>query len=322
MLRKTHFFFLSLALGAALSAQATLTPGTGYSVTQVLSGTGISAFDVYESGGETYAYGWAGGTLKRYSVTNNTQVADLGAPDGYSGYISYVEYNPVTGSTWVGFSTYSGADDRIYEVDAGGNWTLRTTLSFNYSMAFSGTEVFVMSGNTVYWLDNSDGYSPVAVVEAGNYSGGIGFDGSDLVLLTNGLSTDSLLTFTGTQLADAISGSSILYIGDAASDTPVTFSGGAVTVGADGTIYYSTNDYVSYEFSGIYDENGNLIASTDDSYYDAISVLDAEGDLLYVGTWSADGIYILTAVPEPCTYALLSGVAVLAFSLYRRRKLG
>jgi hypothetical protein len=343
MLRKTHFFFLTLALGAALSTQATLTPSSGYEVNQVLSGYSFSAIDVYESGGSAYAYGWSGGSLKQFSVSGNTQVGDLGAPpDSFvsssSVSCSFVTYNPADGSVWVGYTDYANsANDRIYKVSSSGIWTQVTSAQNNYSLTFYGTEVFMSAGssdwtsNNVYWVNSGTGEMVLFASLTGN-SAQVTSTGSALIVPTYGTGEDSILAFDNALIAAFLNDPGAWTALDAGDGTLVTTtpSGvGGVTADESNEIFYTVNEYDGSTFttvSYVYDQYGNLIASSDTDYDSWMTVLSSTGTVeidgvLYVLDYYSNGIYALS-VPEPSTYALLGGVAMMVFTLYRRRKLG
>jgi hypothetical protein len=339
MLRKTHSLFLSLALGAALSTQASLIPSSGYDINQVLSGYKISAMDVYENTGTAYAYGWSGGSLKQFSVSGDSLIGDLGSPpDSYSSSstvsCSFVTYNPADGSVWVGYTDYANTgNDRIYKVSSGGTWTEVASVQNNYSLTFYGTEAFISAGssdwssNLVYWMDSGSGATVLFASLAGN-SAQVTSTSSALIVPTYGSTEDSIWAYGSTLIADFLADPNNWTVLDAGDGTLVTTtpSGvGGVTADASDEVYYSVNVYDGNTYSSvsyIYDQYGNLIATSDPDIDSWMTVLSSTGTIeidgvLYVLDYYSNGIYALS-VPEPGTYALLGGVAMLIFSLYRR----
>ena len=116
-------FLASLAGTVSADSSAIAPCGTFHSAKDILADYMIGGYDV--EGGNLY--GWAGGALKTIDLSSGA-VSDHGAPDGYSGYSSFVRVDPVGGSVWAGFTVDGNADDRIYEVDlATGAWTHRAT---------------------------------------------------------------------------------------------------------------------------------------------------------------------------------------------------
>ncbi|MBC2592966.1 hypothetical protein H5P28_01710 [Ruficoccus amylovorans] len=333
MLRGTKIIVFMVAALLAASAQGAITPGAGYTGSTVLTGRSFGAFDIYTDAGSgsSYAYGWTGGALKQYSMSSGAETGNLGAPDadlGSAASPSFVSYNPSDGSVWVGFTNWQNpAIDRIYKVSSSGEWTQVNSLTNNYSLAFYNTEAFVMAGNTVYWIDGETG-STTAFAQFGTNSAQLTFGDSGMVVGTYGLTGDNyILGYSNAQLNSFLQTMELggtwtpLLVGDGDILETYSMTGnnggiGGVAVGEDGTIYYSGNDYSTYE-TLITDSDGNVIGT---ALYDGIVYLDELDGKLYYTTWSQDGISVLEAVPEPSVYALAGGIFMLAFSLYYRRR--
>ncbi|MGE9292680.1 MAG: PEP-CTERM sorting domain-containing protein [Puniceicoccales bacterium] len=330
MLRKFCLLSVLAASLAATSVQADITPAPGYSVSTVLTGHTFTAYDAYESSGSAYVYGWTGGGLKQYSVSSGSQINDLGTPsDGYTNNanvsVQWVEYG-VDGSVYVGFYNSGGTDMRIYKVNSStGTWQNLTSVNSNYSMAYYGTEAFIMAGDSIYLLDTDSGATTL-FASVGGYSSQIAFADSGLVFCTSGVSGgDALINFSTAQLDSFLadtSGWSALDLSNAdILDGTLDGWGGATTVDADGNIYFTANDYYGDGSTSVEEYAGDSIA--EGSGWSSIVMLYAVGEDLYYTLYNQDGISVLTpGVPEPSTYALLGGVAMLLFTLYRRRKVG
>ncbi len=341
MLRKSFITTLAAASLLTAGAQAAIVPSAGYSVSTVLTGRSYGAFDAYtDTGdGQNYVYGWTGGELKQYSLASGSQTGSLGAPSpAYSSSTSlscsFVSYRP-DGSAWVGFTDWqNSALDGIYKVSSSGVWESVNSMSNNFSIAFYGTEAFVMAGNTVYLVNGTTGES-TAFAQVGSSSNQIAFSGGGLLVGTYGLPGDNYLLEYSNGQVDAFLAAvgagddwDVLMLGDA-SDTLATYSvsenptygtyqGGVsgVAVDEEGNIFYAGNDYTSG--TTLVDEVGGDNVGT--GLYSSIIYLDELDGKLYYALYGQDGISYLEAVPEPSVYAVFGGMMTLLFTLYYRRR--
>ncbi|MGE9295791.1 MAG: PEP-CTERM sorting domain-containing protein [Puniceicoccales bacterium] len=348
MNQKKQLSLAVLALAGA-AANAALTPESGYVSGSVLDSQGISAYDIYDSGGAK-AYGWNGSstTLRQYDVTTGLQLNDLGAPPGgyaSGAFVSFVRRSPDGNSVWVGFTVGGNSDDRIYEVtDLAGTptWNERATVTGNYDLEFFGSDAFVSAdpdapsfgaNNSIYYLDAGDAYNPIEFADVDGYSSALAFnDAGDLVYGTSGLTENELVSFASADIVAFLNNPAVwnpLSRGDATllSDLPAGSSGlwadafGGIFVGVTAFLPDFSSEGSLYQWSGLsgIGENLELLASTGSF----LGSLDGLGELSNGGVLfaSAGGPGISTLeVPEPSTYAALAGAMALGCALWRRRR--
>lgn len=350
--QKSFYAAAALLASASFVNAATLSPSAGYGVGDALSGSTLSAFDVYQDSGAK-AYGWDSnsGTLRQYDVANGGVLSDFGVPPGGyadSAFISFVRRSPDGQSVWVGFTVDGNSDDRIYEVtnlDSTPTWNQRTSLAGNYDLEFSTSgEAFVSANlggfsnpNKLFYLDAGDSFNAIEFAEVGGYSSDFAFDSSgSLVYGTNGLGANQLVSYASGDISSFLSnpgGWSPLALGDAMVLSNLPFGASGLYADDFGGIFVAMSDFSAFpdasgtlaQWSGIVgsSEHLDILATAGDS----LGELDGLGQLLPNSDTGAlyqsvgfgqPGLDVL--VPEPGAYAMLSGALALAFVAYRRRR--
>ncbi|MEO0794167.1 MAG: hypothetical protein AAFX93_03340 [Verrucomicrobiota bacterium] len=349
-LRSSILTLLATSL-VSLSTQtlnANLTPVSGYQSGQVLSSQTLGAFDIYSDGG-TRAYGWDSNTstLRRYDVSGGGVLGDFGAPTGGyadSAFISFVRRSPDGNSVWVGFTVGGNTDDRIYEVtDLSGTptWNLRTTLGGNFDMEFSGNDAFVSANpggfgnpNRLFYLDAANSYTAIQFATTGGFSADLAFDATGaLVYGTSGLASEQLVSFAAGDISAFLSnpGSWTPFnLGDGTLLSSLPSGASSLWADSVGGIFVALSDFSAFPFSGTLAQwngttsagtNLDTLATADDSLgeLDGLGVLALDGTLYQSVGFGNSGIDTLE-IPEPSTYALIVGVAILGLRIASRRK--
>lgn len=329
---------------------AQLVPTAGYAVGEALTGNTLGAFDVYDDGGaKAFAWDTGSSTLRQFNVAGGGVLADLGAPGGgYSdnAFISFVRRSPGGDSVWVGFTTGSNADDRIYEVtNLGGTptWNLRTTLAGNYDLQFSASgEAFASANlggfanpNKLFYLDAGDNFTAIEFAETGGYSADLAFDITGaLIYGTNGLGAEQLVRYAAGDI-NAFLGNpgawTPLSLADATTLSSLPSSASGLYADEFGGVFIAISDFSGFPFSGILAQ-WTGIEGADDQLNTLATVSDSLGELDGLGRLVPGGDGILyqsvgfgqpgvnTLVPEPRTYAMVAGLLSLGFIVLRRRR--
>ncbi|MBN1911767.1 MAG: PEP-CTERM sorting domain-containing protein [Pirellulales bacterium] len=324
-------FVLALP-GVASAASAILTPLAPFQAVDRETSMYFSGFDVQ---GTEAAY-WASGTLHTVDRTNGT-TADLGAPNGYSAFNSFVTFSPDAASFYVGFTVSGNTDDRIYQVDrATGDWTLVATLPGNYDLEFAGDLPYVSGTNSsivgdpnaIWLLDTTGADQHDKLIAVGGYSAGLGVDASGNVFYA---SADAALYRWDAAAVMGAVGASELGLVDATklADLASSTYGADTEVDAAGRVLFTANSAQSFvaQWNGTPGDGPNydVLALGAGSYGNWYTMIKASGDILapgeafYVGDFNHNGVAEVSIVPEPSTLGMIL-IGGVFFVLARRRK--
>lgn len=283
-----------------------------------------------------------------YQGINNTmQISSGGTLSGgniYVGYMSDGNNNSLTVDGTGSRALTTGTSGSIYVGNSGSNntMTVRNNASMStYSLVVGGTG----SGNT---LNIQSGASVIANdlffgLGGGsnntlNISGASGVTISNLVRVgfsnagneLNISGQDSILSVGGTLYVGVSGNANSLTMEDSslvkanaldiASGSSVRISGAYLALAGDQLAllngYLTDGSILYWDYT-----SSSWQTATVDKYTLAYCDADADGLELTGGIYSDLGGYtILTAVPEPSTYAMLGGLAVLGYAVARRRK--
>ncbi len=328
---------VSVLDGAYLSTRnlvlGTTTGAEGNSVT--ISGAGST---VAASG--YVAVGYQG-------INNTMQVSSGGTLSGgniYVGYMSDGNNNSLTVDGTGSRALTTGTSGSIYVGNSGNNntMTVRNNASMStYTLAVgatgSGNTLNIQSGASVIANDlffglgggtnntlNISGASSVTISNLVR----VGFSAADNELNISG--QDSILSVGGTLYVGVSGNANRLTMEDSSlvkanaldivSGSTVRISGAYLALAGDQLAllngYLTDGSILYWDYT-----SSSWQTATVDKYTLAYCDADADGLELTGGIYSDLGGYtILTAVPEPSTYAMLGGLAVLGYAVARRRK--
>ncbi|WDP90897.1 MAG: VPLPA-CTERM sorting domain-containing protein [Desulfobacter sp.] len=283
-------------------------------------------FGGYDVSGAT-VYGWANNTLKIMNKNNGAVISDLGTPDNYTGYNSFVRLDPTGTSSWVGFTVEGNVDDRIYQVDhATGTWTQMATMAGNFDMDFSNGNAYVSGLNSTDWsdptsiwrLDTSGADNHDKIVEMSGNSAGLAFDAAGNAYYAS-YDGGGLYRWAAADIAGAAGAGNLNYT-DGTKLTDLELGAYDVDVDDAGNVIFNGNG--GYSFTAVW--NGT---EGDGTNYDYIGIgpgshwfsfIDSEGDVtkdgsLYQADFYNNGIAEAKPVPVPAAVWLLgTGLAALA----------
>lgn len=168
----------------ALSGQDYLAPQAGHKVAYFFSDTfDIQTYDVDLS----YFYAQLEDSIYQIDPLQVAITNRYARPADYteSSYPSFLSIEPGGSALWVGFTTASQDDARIYRVDvATGIWSLEAKMPANYDLVFWGDSLLVSGLNSIdyntpngiYILDTTGNNNHRKIIETGGYSAGLATD--------------------------------------------------------------------------------------------------------------------------------------------------
>jgi autotransporter-associated beta strand protein len=237
-----------------------IVPTSEYSAVDCLTDRAPEAFSTF---GQNLAVFEKSTGLQIVNPTDGTVVASLGAPSDYFAaytkdsvvnvWNSFVAADPSGSSLWIGFTNNGNTDDRIYQVDQQGNWTLKATLAGNWDMEFHGNAAYLSAntpgmgaGNTSLWMFNTTSGQLVDVAHVGGYAAGLGVDAAGNVYYgTYGFvpGNQSLFRFSAQQISGAVSSGTPLELGSAAKLADFTDAYGPYDLDLDavGNVVFNLN---------------------------------------------------------------------------------
>ena len=289
-----------------------LMPADGYRADDYLTNELFETFYMIDS--ETAMLCAAGVDLRAVDLESGNVLQNLGQPqDGYfaahtsgdylSAWASFVQKSPLDDSYWVGFTTGSNVDDRIYQVTSDGTWTHRATMTGNFDLKFYGDDIFVSANpggiyeaiNQILLLDTSGNNNHTVVANVGGYSAGLGIgtdDSGDIFYATyNG---NSLLRFSGEDIQNALNSGTPCELSDADNLHSLTLGAGDTEVDAAGHVVFNGNDfsgtipgYISFWDETNPGEATNIATSIGGSWFQNLEVA---GDILTPGNAIYTGV--------------------------------
>jgi autotransporter-associated beta strand protein len=259
ILAATSFLFVFLLTsGIAFGQSAIVVPSPGYSANDVFLdrapetfgafGSNLACFE--KSSGLEIANPATGSVAYSLGLPNDNYIADNTANGVWS---SFIAADPSGTSLWVGFTIFGNGDDRIYQVDLGGNWVQKATLPGNYDMQFSGTNAYLTAndaglgaGNSAIWQFTPASSQLDEVAFVGGYSVGLGADSQGNVYYgTYGFTpgNQSLYRFGAADIAAAVSTQTPLTIANATklADFAAEYGPSDIDVDAAGNVVFDLN---------------------------------------------------------------------------------
>ncbi len=265
---------------------------------------------------------------------------------------SFVAADPDGSAYWVGFSTSTIGQDRIFQVENDGgswNWNHRATLASNWAIDFYGDNAYVSGLNSAAWgdpnriwlLDTSGNNNHTMIANVGGNSAGLAFDAEGNLYYGTFTMTGSWPnTVTSGELyefdnEDVAAGN--LGLSDARKLADLVQGAGDIIVDDADQVIFTMNQmdgpwqvamWNGVEGSG---NNYDIIATGTGANGNFFSGIDASGDftqggILYVNDGNFlqayPGLAGISAVPEPASAMMvLSGVLILLlWWRYRRNR--
>lgn len=262
------------------------------------------------NGGVTHAFSYSGGgftdlgTLNGVLSSNAASINSSGVIVGSSQITGGANraFSYTEGGGMINLGTMGGTGSLAWDINSSGQIVGQSQLSGGAVNAFLLNSGTLTSGNSIGTLAGGTNSAAFAINDAGVIVGQSEFSGGGALqhaFRYNGSFTD-LGTLGGNNSVARDINSSGFIVGSA------QVSGGTYhAFFYNGSTLYDLNDYVSGASGWVLTE--------------AWAINDAG---LIVGTGTFEGqtrAFVLTAVPEPSTYAVLAGLAALGLAVWRRR---